>query len=551
MFYKTLRKHIFAYPTTFLCLLGFLLCLPIIVFSDIPAPDSARYYIRMANEIATANWQHAFYPMIPPLLPFCGGVLSALLYIDAFTALKLFSALLFVATIIPLYYLFCDCFGQRIALWGSILYIFFPRLVRYVGLGITESGKIFFFVLMVYGLVRYWRSDKYWRYSGLVAFSAAGLALVRSEGIIFSIFGILSLFILVFYKAYKQKQSLLPTICKSLSIALIVLFFISPRLYSNWNTTGYTVLDTRQAFLLQAILEPFGYHSTLLPNIKYKPIAQWVMDQETLWIMILEMVKGFFPFYFIFALVVLLWRLASRKLTRIEVFLLMWCVGHTLFFFAGHLALNYSLSRRHIAAAAPFLLGWTAMGMIGISDYLQAHYKYQGKALLIFISILGSTVLIWDATKPVRSSQDPDKRNYLEISEDCGKWLKTEGRARVPDSFENLKTTTTKYHNGHKPVLLTANPYILLESGGDFVNLAFSNKRDPHNLNRTIKYSLSQLIDICQKKQIHFIISDELTRRAISFLERPKELPTAFKVVYDKWHDQGVLIIAYMPNLIR
>ena len=69
-----------------LILLALLLCLPMILFDNHPKKDASMYYLPMIRQFAAGNWDHAYYPMVPPLLPTVGGLLASWIPISVYAA---------------------------------------------------------------------------------------------------------------------------------------------------------------------------------------------------------------------------------------------------------------------------------------------------------------------------------------------------------------------------------------------------------------------------------------------------------------------------------
>ena len=70
----------------------------------------------------------------------------------------LVSGFFFVATLWPLRSLLRGFLGDRAAVWGCLLYVLTPKLIRFAGSGLLESGRNFFFTAALALLFSYLRA---------------------------------------------------------------------------------------------------------------------------------------------------------------------------------------------------------------------------------------------------------------------------------------------------------------------------------------------------------------------------------------------------------
>ena len=149
-----------------------------------------------------------------------------------------------VLTLIPLFYLTKDLFGEAIAKTALLLYSFHPYAVRFSADALSESTYIFFMICSLWlGYSALAGRKKIW-FMFLAGGSASLAYLTRPEGI--GVFMVLSLFCLLtpFFKIHKKPLLFGLT-------AFILLFagftlFSSPYMAAIKNKTGYWQITTKK-----------------------------------------------------------------------------------------------------------------------------------------------------------------------------------------------------------------------------------------------------------------------------------------------------------------
>ena len=77
-----------------LLIILFLLAVCYLILSmGLPAGnDASQYYLPMAEAVSRGDWNHAFIPYIPPLVPLLSGLQANILNIDVSTSARIISA---------------------------------------------------------------------------------------------------------------------------------------------------------------------------------------------------------------------------------------------------------------------------------------------------------------------------------------------------------------------------------------------------------------------------------------------------------------------------
>ena len=214
--------------------------------------DVANCYAWYAREYGRGNWCSSAISGLPPLLIFLGGWLCRF-GMEAFHAVILVSAVFYILTVFPLFGLLRMLVPERTVAWGCLLFVLTPKIIRFAGSGILESGRDFFLVSAVFFLFCAWRKNfPLWKYFAFGA-SLGGLTLARGEGILMA--GLLCLcFLIRPWKEYFPLRSGWKNIFfPFVVIVATMLAMISPRLVETYRLTGYPVHDARCVGMLRKV----------------------------------------------------------------------------------------------------------------------------------------------------------------------------------------------------------------------------------------------------------------------------------------------------------
>ncbi len=231
------------------CLVGFVLCVPMILGDRIPSHDAAGRYLPMIADFVAGNWRAAFHPRIQPLLTALAGCLATI-GLPTFIAAKVVSSVFFAVTVFPLYAAVRRVFSRHYAFGAVALYLVCPRLLRIAGMGIRDSGRTFFLILGVWALLVFWQ-ERRWSAALAAGVAAAGMTLARVEGAAAAA-ALMICLVAVSMRPHKQ-------ITKALALGRVVVgmvlgaVLIFPWLVYCTKATGYAVTGSQQIAVLRRI----------------------------------------------------------------------------------------------------------------------------------------------------------------------------------------------------------------------------------------------------------------------------------------------------------
>ncbi len=240
-----------------LAVIAMLLCLPAVLLDKTPANDVASRYAPMVRELAAGNWDRVLLARVQPLMIIGAAALTALFGLDPYLALKIESALFFALTVFPLYFLYRRAFGMAVARWSIPGFILCSRILRYAGAGLRETGKIFFLILGLYGLICFVQ-NRSWRGALYIALGAAGLSLVRGEALIFAIMLLLGLLATDVVRHGQKAQCTIQFPRRAIAACTLWLLLMAPWMAYQYRVTGYPVTDFRQAVVIYDAARQLG-----------------------------------------------------------------------------------------------------------------------------------------------------------------------------------------------------------------------------------------------------------------------------------------------------
>jgi len=522
-----LRAFAAGSPALFLALLGFLVCLPLVLLDQCPGTDTGKFYSAMIREFGDGNPEGAFHPRIAPLMIVVGGMFARL-GIEAFTAAKLTSALFFGLTVIPLFRLADLVWGRRTACWASVMYVLCSRLIRYGGAGGLTTGKAFFLTLMVYGLVLTWRRRN-WAGTWATGLGAAGLALIRPEGVYFSVLGLLCFPFLALTGSSDRRAWL------KVSVAVCVATLcVCPWIAYQIRACGYAVTDTRQIGMISTLYEfagitPRGRMPLVdefregLGDVPGGLIPVDYCSPPTLGNLIEETWKGFYPQYAVFTLIGLCLICHRGHWRKEDSLLFGWTLLHSAFLvICLHILRGSYVQKRYVIAVLPLTLGWAATGLQATVQYARKHWAFlnraRGMEAVVCVCVIA---LLWDGYGKLHRS--PERRLRMRMERECAEWIRTQGRSLVPPDAPRLVSSLKSYHNGRAPILVAARAEIPFLAAADCVWLTED---------RAV-VSLPRLKDLCRLAGVHFIVWDDALPIYCPDLSDLEALPPGFRLLFD------------------
>ena len=236
----------FRFPMMIFILM-WLLLLPGIIFSDIPARDLATRYAPMAEAFAQWDPVHFLHPRIPPAFPVIAGIIAALTGVSGFLACKLASALMLTASIFPIWAGVRRLGGEHFAKIAVVLFCACSYLLRIGYSGLRESTSLFAMNLLFSGFCTLSREPRKRRLLFLFPAGLTLLLLNRGDHIILAV--VIAVILLVLDIRYCR----IP--CRSLYIFLLTGLLTAPYLLYNYHMIGYPVTDVRHAAVLRLLKE--------------------------------------------------------------------------------------------------------------------------------------------------------------------------------------------------------------------------------------------------------------------------------------------------------
>jgi len=486
--------------------------------------------------------------MISPGLVTAAGLLSLQGYLDAFTAAKIISALFFAVTVFPLFYLHKRILDRRIAIVAVILFVFCSAMLRYAGSGLQETGKTFFFILSVYALVRSIDQRK-WAFVMLLIFGISGLVLIRPEGFVI---GALLFVYFIFYdiKGIGNKKNY--EFPKKSIIALLMVFVIcTPWMLYEYRTAGYFVPHVRVADALEQCLPEEikalvkNPSPVLMPDVQISPednfniydFSSEKMMNQSLWDRMFRPVfKGFFRIYLLFAIIGAYLRIRRKEWLRLDTVLLSLVILHTMMmiFLPGG---GWVLAR-YIIPAMPLVLGWSAIGVLMILDFLRV--KLNGQRVITALVLLAGVLLIWDGMYDIRPTLNEVKKAKELNTLESALWLRENASIFLPANWARLEPTRDHYYNGRKPTVLTTNVYLTYLADAATVPPTYFKKN----------YSFDDLISVCKKKRVNFIILDPELKKICPELKSNQDVTNYFKPLFHASNPKyGLQILGFNANI--
>ena len=129
---------------------------------------------------------------------------------------------------------------KKTAVWGCLLFIAAPRLLRYSGMALLEPVRDFFLVSAVCLLVKGWKRGITLADSLLLGASLGLMSLARGEG------AVLAFFILCARCYLPERDRSLRTLMRGILPAVLMMAVVLlPTAAKNYSLTGYPVLDQR------------------------------------------------------------------------------------------------------------------------------------------------------------------------------------------------------------------------------------------------------------------------------------------------------------------
>ncbi|MCJ8329126.1 MAG: glycosyltransferase family 39 protein [Lentisphaeria bacterium] len=448
----------------FLFILAILICLPLVIFNDIPTKDVASRYAPMADAFAAGNWQYAFHPRTPILFPSLAGMLAYITGSSGFLACKIISCLFFALSIFPFYGIMQRLFSGKVAFVSTLLLVFCSHLARLSYTGLRDTLKGFAFILALYGLVLLYQNRR--KFGGYLACAVgcAFLIITRGECTLYALVIMLCAFCL---ELRENKTISWPW--RSMCAMVILIVIIAPALCYNYKTIGYHVPELRLGIIMSKNM-PFLYNEkATIPFGKTKVISakkhrQKRIPQKTkstekqsFGDFILQSFKGFFPYFSLFAIPIIYSRIRDKKWTAEESIVLVTLLGHYILLILQIFISDGKLfvTRRYMLPVAPLAFGWTALFLIQTWEHSIKKYPIATPKVGLVLGVLLMMVLCNDSALPVVKQHSGGKHTREKSATlKLASWIKADysgPRSYAPDIIRR------KYRSSALPTVQSNN----------------------------------------------------------------------------------------------
>lgn len=413
------RLEFFQKNPSSLFFLAVLLCLPIIWLDDIPARDVASRYAPMADAFVRGDWKYAFHPKVPGLVTTLAGIVVWLTNCGGFTACKIVSCLFFALTVYPLYGIMKLTFDRKIAFVAVVMTVFCSHLMRLAYSGLRDTAKGFAFILAVYGLILLYRNRNHFAGYLTCAVGAGMLLLTKGDCALYAVLLVLAGML---FELYFNSKWHFPF--RSFCGCVLILLITLPTLYYNYQKVGYPVPEVRIGIVMSKIV-PFIKNENAevqLPSEKNKNSEIKKVEgvpQKHKKVVVKRylsgsfskffhgLVKGFYPYFFVFALPVIFFRIRRKKWKPEETIILSALMGHALLLVLQIMIFDHALyvSRRYLLPVAPLAFGWSALCIMQLWNYLSNRFSViSGKKVKFAVPVILAVLLYADACLPMLKS---------------------------------------------------------------------------------------------------------------------------------------------------
>lgn len=374
-------------------------------------------YIRMAKNFFAGNFSAGLAEDYPPLYSlFIAAAYS--ITNDWVIAGRLVSFIFSILTIVPIYFLTKELFGEKVAKVASVFFIFHPAIGGYSVRIISEPIYVFLFVSAVW---LSWKAISTQKHSLLFAAGAiSGLSyLVRPEGLGVAI---VTCLYVSFHDLLRVKYNYRKKIIHICMLLLGASIFVLPYLLHIRNETGQWKLSKKKSILNAVTGKAYGNSvpdASVLFGARIPAYSRMEDGFPKIFLgFVGEFITSFHYLLFLLLLIGLIRRKAIPRQGKYESFIIL----ITIFYFLL-LSLFY-VSDRHIVPLIAMCLFWAAIGFCELYRYVSIRMPQglvetmpilRGRvfALMLMAVILSSSA---EAFRP----QDRDKIGRRKV----GLWMK-------------------------------------------------------------------------------------------------------------------------------
>jgi len=442
-----------------------------VFFNNYPGDDVAKFYAPMARAFAEGNYERAFFPTIPPLMPVLGGLVAKIVSLDAFNCLIIVSGVFFSFTLFPLRRFLLNYLTPTHAAWGCLAFASAPRIIKYAGGGLLTSGRLFFMTWAIVLIIDYAKQRKVSQLVWL-GINLAGLSLIRGEGILFIPFMFIWAVILLHRTPNTEHRTpitFLEVLKATAVVGTVLVACISPRLYQTYQKSGTPALDERQAKFIGKIVGSSTPAQRQIINkkaektndvvfIKTEPGGPLAFDN------VLESIERFFngSYKIYFALAVIgLFFVVRRKQWQIE-----HTLAVTLVVFNAVVFIPIAIASRYYTINLILFLPFTIVGANEI--YALCRNK---KKELIFCLIVAVGLVVQVRKGSDRILKSKYRNNEYKI---VGEWLnqnRESFRKEVPTILASERNSKNQYQPGSDLIIASRKVQTAYWAKADHISL--------------------------------------------------------------------------------
>ena len=389
----------------------------IIILNDIPTRDVAHRYTHMAEAFAQGDWMYAFHPRIQPLQTVSGGIIAWIFQCNSFMALKIASALWFIAGIFIVWKLFREIYEDKpwIATAATAFYALYPHNIVMASEGLRESSKTFILLLIAWALVKIYKNVK--AYSGYILLGiGCSMALIcRADMVMTGLFLLFTGTVLECREKKFPRISLIPIVLTGITAVLssFLNYYLCKHAMPDYRfaeifvkiakrpagcadaimlTAGIMMMLTASAIVMAYLLRKIhvgiflaaAFIFTLLTSIR----AGLADKHNTVGEFVNSILEGSFHVVGLLCLLVIIFLIWRKKFTGCEFILCLIVLANAFFNIVPMQLFHKALyvSSRYLYVAVPLMAGFFAIGVNIIYQFVRKQIgdKWARVALIVY-----------------------------------------------------------------------------------------------------------------------------------------------------------------------
>jgi 4-amino-4-deoxy-L-arabinose transferase-like glycosyltransferase len=525
-----MARHILITASILILLLSGILGL---FFNDCIGNDAAAYYIPMAELFAEGKYDLAFNPVIPPLVPFLAGVVTAVLPVSGFVGLKIVAALFMCLGMVPMVRLARRLVPRDQAVWACVLYAVCAQVIRF---GITAqltSAKFFLVLCLIERCVTV--SERF-TLKGVLTLGVAMalLALCRTEGIFYAV--LVCTAMVVGMARLKRDQRVGQALVGWGLLIGVCLTIWGPWLIYEYKATGYAVLDSRQIPIVNVLGAVVGMQSSdrpeavsEAPSDEMEDVSSAGIYTQTLGTKLGETLDGLYVPYLPLVVMGLI-RQKKQRWGALELWLLGAAVFNIMVIWAAATQ-GPPVLKRYIFPSALLIMPYAVKGWVEVREWCIHKTGHQVQFMVTAVAVVVAVVSVGDGMKQVTDTL----RGKYRVEKEAGLWIKAHMHAldqNVTPLDISLEGQT--HWTGRSLLVAAAFPQIACWAGAQTVKI-----------DRRKEKTMSELMTFLAAYETDLLIADKHIRK--STLSFDPNHPSLKRIEWSDT-DQDVELYQYLAN---